>query len=114
MSLSKDLGVGGVFVIGSSGGDYTPSEVLPRENLLNHLRALTSQFDYIFLEGPPLNDFSDSKELVQYVDGVIAIFSASDIIKQIDRESIAFFKDLNGKFCGSVLNMVDLENINIA
>jgi Mrp family chromosome partitioning ATPase len=78
------------------------------------LKALTSYFDYIFLEGPPLNDFSDSKELAQYVEGVIAVFSAQDVIKQIDRQSISFFKeDLNGKFCGSILNMVDLKNVNV-
>jgi Mrp family chromosome partitioning ATPase len=113
-SVSKDAGVGTVFVIGSEGGDYTPSEVLPRENLLHHLDALTADFDYIFLEGPPLNDFSDSKELAAYVEGVIAIFAASDIIKQTDRESIDFFKELNGKFVGSVLNKVELENVNVA
>jgi Mrp family chromosome partitioning ATPase len=111
--LSKDIGAGTVFAIGSEGGDYTPSEILPRENLLNHLHTLTSEFDYIFLEGPPLNDFSDSKELIQYVDSVVAIFSATHIIKQIDKESIKFLKELNGKFCGSVLNMVDLENVNV-
>lgn len=110
--LSKDVGAGSVFAIGSEGGDYTPSEVLPRENLLNHLHSLTSEFDYIFLEGPPLNDFSDSKELIQYVDSVVAVFSATHIIKQIDKESIKFLKELNGKFCGSVLNKVDLENVN--
>jgi uncharacterized protein involved in exopolysaccharide biosynthesis/Mrp family chromosome partitioning ATPase len=110
--LSKDIGAGTVFAIGSEGGDYTPSEVLPRENLLNHLQSLTAEFDYIFLEGPPLNDFSDSKELIQYVDSVVAIFSATHIIKQIDKESIKFLKELNGKFCGSVLNKVDLENVN--
>ena len=110
--LSKDVGAGTVFAIGSEGGDYTPSEVLPRENLLNHLHTLTSEFDYIFLEGPPLNDFSDSKELIQYVDSVVAVFSATHIIKQIDKESIKFLKELNGKFCGSVLNKVDLENVN--
>lgn len=111
---SKDLGIGSIYAIGSAGGDYTPSEILPRENLLHHLKALTSFFDYIFLEGPPLNDFSDSKELAQYVEGVIAVFSAQDVIKQIDRQSIAFFKeDLNGKFCGSILNMVDLKNVNV-
>lgn len=111
---SKDLGVGSIYAIGSAGGDYTPSEILPRENLLHHLKTLTSYFDYIFLEGPPLNDFSDSKELAQYVEGVIAVFSAQDVIKQIDRQSIAFFKeDLNGKFCGSILNMVDLKNVNV-
>jgi succinoglycan biosynthesis transport protein ExoP len=109
---AKDIGVGGVFVIGSEGGDYTPSEILPRENLLHHLNELTSEYDYIFLEGPPLNDFSDSKELSQYVDGVIAVFSATHIIKQIDRQSMTFFSELNGKFCGAVLNMVDLKDVN--
>ncbi len=112
-SLAKEVGKGSVFLIGSEGGDYTPSEILPRENLLKHLQALKSEFDYIFLEGPPLNDFSDSKELSQYVEGVIGIFSAQQVIKQIDKESITFFKELNGKFTGAVLNMVDLENVNV-
>jgi polysaccharide biosynthesis transport protein len=111
--FSKDLGLGTIYAIGSEGGDYTPSEILPRENLLQHLQLLVSDFDYIFLEGPPLNDFSDSRELAQYVDGVIAVFSAQDVIKQIDKQSITFFKELNGKFTGSVLNMVDLKNINV-
>ena len=101
-----------IFVIGSEGGDYTPTEILPRENLLHHLRTLVGEYDYILLEGPPLNDFSDTKELVQYVDGVIAVFSAKHIIKQIDRQSMTFFNELNGKFCGAVLNMVDLEDVN--
>lgn len=112
-SYSKDISEGTVFAIGSAGGDYTPSEVLPRENILQHLHSLTSEFDYIFLEGPPLNDFSDSKELAQYVDGVIAVFSATHIIKQIDKQSINFFRELDGKFCGSILNMVDLKNVNV-
>jgi polysaccharide biosynthesis transport protein len=111
--VSKNIGEeGNIFVIGSEGGDYTPSEILPRENILQHLGELANDFDYIFLEGPPLNDFSDSKELVQYVDGVVGIFSAKHIIKQIDKESIIFYKELDGKFIGSVLNMVDLENVN--
>lgn len=112
--FSKDVGLGSVFAIGSEGGDYTPSEILPKENLLKHLQSLTTEFDFIFLEGPPLNDFSDSRELSEYVDGVIAVFSANHIMKQTDKESIAFFKELNGKFCGSILNMVDLENVNVA
>jgi succinoglycan biosynthesis transport protein ExoP len=112
--LSKDIGVESVFVIGAQGGDYTPSEILPRRHLLQHLQALTQEYDYIFLEGPPLNDFSDSKELVQYVDGVIAVFSANHTMKQIDKESIQFFNSLNGKFSGAILNMVNLEMVNIS
>jgi len=112
-SLAKNIGDNNIFIIGSEGGDYTPSEILPRENILQHLQELTKEFDYIFLEGPPLNDFSDTKELSQYVDGVIGVFSAIDIIKQIDKDSIAFFKSINGKYIGSILNMVDLKNVNV-
>jgi succinoglycan biosynthesis transport protein ExoP len=113
-SYSKNIGseLGEVYIVGSKGGDYTPSEVLPRDNLLSHLPSLLKGFDYIFLEGPPLNDYSDAKELIQYVDGVVAVFSAIDNVKQIDRVSIRFYTELNGKFIGSVLNMIDLENIN--
>lgn len=110
-NAAKQIGTT-IFAIGSEGGDYSPTEILPRENLLHHLRTLVGEYDYILLEGPPLNDFSDTKELVQYVDGVIAVFSAKHIIKQIDRQSMTFFNELNGKFCGAVLNMVDLEDVN--
>ncbi len=111
---AKELSNRNIFIIGSEGGDYTPSEILPRENILAHLKDLTNEFDYVFLEGPPLNDFSDAKELSAYVEGVIGVFSAYDIIKQIDKESINFFKNLNDKYIGSILNMVDLENVNTA
>lgn len=113
-NAAKDVGPSGVYAIGSHGGDYTPSEILPRENLLKHLQTLTAEYDYIFLEGPPLNDFSDSKELAQFVDGIIAIFSATNIIKQIDKQSMGFFRDLNGKFTGAILNKVDIQNVNVS
>jgi Mrp family chromosome partitioning ATPase/uncharacterized protein involved in exopolysaccharide biosynthesis len=112
-SVSKEINDGKVFVIGSEGGDYTPSEILPRDNILHHLQELTDEYDYIFLEGPPLNDYSDSRELAMYVEGVVAVFSANHIMKQIDRETISFFHELNGKFIGAILNMIDLENINV-
>jgi Mrp family chromosome partitioning ATPase/uncharacterized protein involved in exopolysaccharide biosynthesis len=111
---AKDVGMGTVYAIGSQGGDYTPSEILPRENLLMHLQSLTADYDFIFLEGPPLNDFSDSKELAQFADGIIGIFSATNIIKQIDKQSLSFFRDLNGKFTGAILNKVDLQNVNVS
>ncbi len=103
-----------IYIIGSKGGDYTPSEILPKENMLQHLDELKQHFDYIFLEGPPLNDFSDAKELSIYAETVIGVFSASDMIKQIDKEAIAFFRSLKEKYLGSILNMVDFKNMNVA
>lgn len=100
-----------VDAIGCKGGDYTPLEILPKHNLLHYLHELTKRYDYIFLEGAPLNDYSDSRELLDYVDGVVAIFSAKYAVNQVDKESIEFLKALNGKLVGAILNKVELQDI---
>ena len=100
-----------VDAIGCKGGDYTPLEILPKNNLLDYLHELTKQYDYIFLEGAPLNDYSDSRELLGYVDGVVVIFSAKYSINQVDKESIEFLKSLNKKLVGAILNKVELRDI---
>lgn len=102
-----------VDIIGCKGGDYTPLEILPKNHLLNYLEDLLKIYDYIFMEGAPLNGYSDSKELVQYADGVIAIFAATSELKQADVESINYLKGLNGNFIGAVLNKVETRNINL-
>lgn len=99
--------VEGIEVIGCKGGDYTPSEILPRNHLLNYLPQLKGYYDFVLLEGAPLNDYTDSKELVHYVEGVIAIFSSRVSLKQNDKESIQFLQSMNGKLLGAVLNNVN-------
>ncbi|HJT74747.1 MAG TPA: hypothetical protein VJ720_12025, partial [Chitinophaga sp.] len=105
--------VPGVEVVGCKGGDYTPSEILPKNNLLNYIPFLTGYYDFILLEGAPLNDYTDSKELAQYVDGVVAIFSSKLALTQIDRESVQFFESLGDKFIGAVLNNVEEEYLEL-
>ncbi len=101
----------GVNIIGCAGGDYTPSEILPKNHLLNYLSYLREDYDFIFLEGAPLNGFTDTKELESYADSLIAVFSAEQSLTASDRESIAFLRN-NGKFLGAVLNKVQDENIS--
>ncbi|PWT97807.1 MAG: hypothetical protein C5B52_13255 [Bacteroidetes bacterium] len=103
----------GVDIIGCKGGNYTPAEILPFNNILSHLSNLDTEYDYIFLEGAALNNHSDSNELTQYVDKVVIVFSAESSIKQTDIESIRFLQNLNGKFSGAILNNVQTENMDL-
>jgi polysaccharide biosynthesis transport protein len=103
----------GVFIIGCQGGEYTPSEVLKPGNLLEYLKTMTHQYDYILMEGAGMNDRADSKELMKYADSVIAVISARSSIKQTDKETIAFMQTLKDKFGGAILNIVEPENIDI-
>jgi len=102
-----------VDIIGCRGGDYTPSEILPKDNILEYLPDLLKVYDFILLEGAPLSGFTDTKELAKYADGIIGIFSASMIIKHSDKESIKFFKTVPEKFIGAVLNKISIEELEI-
>ncbi len=99
-------------IIGSRGGSYTPSEILPHHNLLGHLDELLSEYDYIILEGPALNNHADSQELIRYVDGVIAVFSADEQITPSDNMIMQYLEDLEEKLIGAVLNDVNLEDVD--
>lgn len=112
-SLVSETGIPNVDIIGCEGGGYTPAEVLKPDNLLEYLDTVKTHYDYILLEGAPLNERSDSKELMKYAETIIAIVSAKSSVKQTDKDSIEFLSSLNGKFSGAVLNFVEQENIDI-
>lgn len=95
-----------VDIIGSRRGNESPSEMFAGRDFVSLINSMRIKYDYILLEGPSLNDYSDTKELAQFVDGVVGVFSSQSSITSKDRESIKYFKSLNGKFLGAILNFV--------
>jgi succinoglycan biosynthesis transport protein ExoP len=100
-------------IIGCLGGDYSPSEVLSHSLFQSLLTSMAADYDYIFMEGASLNSYSDSKELANYSDKIIPVFSADSAVNSSDKASISYLKSLNGKYMGSVLNKVELENLDL-
>jgi Mrp family chromosome partitioning ATPase/uncharacterized protein involved in exopolysaccharide biosynthesis len=100
-------------LVGCAEGNYTPSEVLPKHNLLENLPRISENYDFIFIEGAALNNHADSKELARYVDGIIAVFSARSTLKQTDKDSIQYLKSTGPKFMGAVLNCVEVSNLGL-
>ena len=98
-------------IIGSKKGYESPSEIFAGRKFTSMLETLQGAYDYIFLEGASLNDYSDTKELISFADGIIAVFSAKSTLKQTDKESIKFLKNFNGKFMGAILNQVDSKDV---
>lgn len=108
--ISK-TGIKGIDIVGSRGGEYSPAEIFSSKNFHSLLNTFSKEYDYIILEGTSLNEYSDTKELAEYVDKVIAVFSAYSKIGSNDNESIEFLKSLGSKFFGGVLNNVAIEDI---
>jgi len=100
-----------VDIIGNKGSYQSPSEVFAGKDFDKFLEDLEEHYDYIFFEAASMNNYSDTKELTQYVDKVIAVFGAENDIKNTDKESIEYLKGLGNKFMGAVLNRMDLRNL---
>ncbi len=102
----------GVDIIGNKGTSQSPSEVFAGKDFHNFITDLGDRYDYIFIESSAMNDYSDTKELVEYADKVVTVFSAESEVKNVDREAIGFLQGLGNRFMGAILNKVDLKNLN--
>lgn len=103
-----------IFIVGNAGsGSDSPAEILSGRDFRNLIDVLKESFDYILMEGAALNEYSDTKELVTFVDSVYAVFSAEESIKQLDRESITYFRSLGRRYGGSVLNRVSTKDLKL-
>ncbi|MBO9633522.1 MAG: CpsD/CapB family tyrosine-protein kinase, partial [Chitinophagaceae bacterium] len=100
-------------VIGCAEGNFTPSEVLPKNNLLDNIGKVAERYDYVIIEGASLNEHADSKELARYAEAIIAVFDAKSVLKQTDKDSIEYLKSTDGKFIGTVLNNVEPDNMEL-
>ena len=95
-----------VFILGSRTSSLSPREILSQYNFEFILDKLKENFDYIFLEGAALNEFSDAKELVPYSESIITILSAKSEYKQQDKDSVNYLKGLNSKRGPVILNNI--------
>jgi succinoglycan biosynthesis transport protein ExoP len=95
------------------GGRDSPSEIMAGRDFKEMIHSLALQYDYVLMEGPALNDYSDSKELIDYADKVIPVFRADLSLSHMDKESIKYLKSINGRLMGTVLNNVKLKNLSI-
>jgi succinoglycan biosynthesis transport protein ExoP len=95
-------------IIGNKKSQMSPSEIIPGGDFKVLLEWLKIHYDFIILEGPALNSFSDSKELTEFVDLVIPVFSADAKIDPDDSEGLNFLKSMQQQKLGpAILNKVD-------
>ena len=100
-------------IIGCNEGNYTPSEILPKNHLLESIDKIAANYDIILIEAASLNNHADAKELAKYADGIVAVFSASSAVAQSDKESIEYLKSTGTKLVGAVFNNVQKDNMDL-
>lgn len=110
--IGSGFSVDHVDIIGNRGGYNSPGEIFAGKDFKQFITDLSQSYDYVFLEGPALNQFADTKELIEFSDKIITVFSAETQISDSDKKSIQFLKKLDDKLLGAILNKLDLANLN--
>lgn len=111
--IIRQTRVEGLDILSCTRNDLSPSEIFHGKKFDSLLANLRKKYDYIFMEGPCLNLYSDTKELSTYAEKVIGVFAADKPVSQIDKESIKYLKSIGAKYLGSILNKVEMDDLTI-
>jgi succinoglycan biosynthesis transport protein ExoP len=96
-----------ITVFSNKGGDGSLLEVNNEQSIRDKFEKLRSVFDIIIIEASSLNTLNKSKEWNKFSDKILTIFEAGKSIKSHEMKHINYLKNLNGKFMGWVLNVVN-------
>jgi succinoglycan biosynthesis transport protein ExoP len=99
---------GATTVLGNHGGDVTLLEVSDENFIRSRFNELKTKYDIIIIETPALSTLNKSKEWILFAGKVIGIFEANKGVGKMQKNDLAYLRNLNGKFAGWILNKSSL------
>lgn len=87
-----------------------PAEILGSERARQVLQQLQDEYDYVFIDSPPILAVTDSAILSTIVDGVVLVVNYAVTRNELAREAVEQFKKANARIIGVVLNQVKMES----
>ncbi len=73
------------------------------------LESLSSKFDRVILDSPPVGAVADAVVLATQADGVVLVLKSGVTHREVARRTVRALNDVKAKLFGAVLNDVNLE-----
>jgi capsular exopolysaccharide synthesis family protein len=86
-----------------------PANVFGHERFLALLADLRAQFDWVFIDSPPVVSLADAMILASVSDMVAFVVKHNENDKEIIRRCVTNVRRVNPNLIGAILNNVDLE-----
>lgn len=102
----------GLDVITSGKIPANPSEIINSQAIKDLLKGLSSNYDYIFLDTPPIILVSDPLTIATFCDAVIITIAYSETEKEIAKKTVDSLRRVNANIIGTILNKVPITNQN--
>ena len=89
---------------------HNPSELLASERMKSLVAYLSTVYEYIIIDTPPINTVADAQIISTYVDGMVIVTKSGDTTGEQLRGAIEAVKQAGGNVCGVVLNDINLKS----
>lgn len=87
-----------------------PSEVLGSTKMQNFLESIKEQYDYIFIDTPPIGIVTDAGVLSRLADGTILVVASKEVDIDIAKIAQDRLNQVNAKILGVILNKFEEKN----
>ncbi len=102
----------GLDVLTSGRVPSNATEIINSKAIKDVLKELSSRYDYIFLDTPPVALVSDPVNIAVYSDAVILTIAYSETDKETIKKSINILRQVNANIIGTVFNKAPINKNN--
>jgi capsular exopolysaccharide synthesis family protein len=85
------------------------AEIINSKRLKDMLKEFSANYDYIFLDTPPIALVSDSLTISTFADAVILVVACGKTEIEIAKKSVDSLKKVNANIIGSILNRTQVS-----
>ena len=105
--MIKPTVVENLFVIPAGSQVPNPSEILGSDTFRELFNQITTEFDYVIVDSPPLNSVVDAITLTELVDQWLMVINVGKTKKRGLRQSMDMLGIMRHKMAGVLLNNID-------
>ena len=111
-ALLRDPSEGNLYLLLSGPVPPNPAEILASNHIRDLIDELSTMFDYVFIDTPPVGLFTDASIVSTYCDGIVFAIRSNKTKKEEGSRALDNLKKVNAKVLGAVLTFADVKEFN--
>ncbi len=88
----------------------SPTEIINSRTLKELIKEMSKDYDYIFLDAPPVMLVSDPITISTYADAVIMVIEHGRTEKELAIRAVESLRQVNANIIGVVFNNIPVSN----
>jgi tyrosine-protein kinase Etk/Wzc len=108
-NILKTPGMDNLHVITAGTRPPNPSEILSSTRFREFLKEVAQDYNFIFIDSPPILPVADASEIATLVDGVFLVYKVGKIGRGVLKRAKSNLENVDAKLVGVILNSVKSE-----